>query len=323
MRTAFIKTLCQLAAQDERIWLLCADLGYSVLESFQERFPDRFINVGVAEQNMVGIAAGLAMTGRTVFTYSIVNFATFRCLEQIRDDVCYHDLPVKVVSVGGGFSYGPQGYTHHGLEDVAVMRVLPNMTVMTPADPWEASRATEQIAAGGGPAYLRLARANEPLLHGDDARWAGGEPIALRQGRDVLVLGYGPGLLEVLKAVDASPALSVEVWSMPRLKPVPVTRLTEAARRFSTIVTVEEAQIEGGLGSIVAEVISGLGTGTRLVRCGVNGTILERALSQSSARRHYGIDAASLVQLLKTVTPAASGKRHHVEPDRGTAKSLS
>ena len=303
MRTTFVETLCRMAEQDDRIWLLCADLGYSVLEVFSQKFPDRFINVGIAEQNMMGIAAGLAMTGRTVFTYSIVNFATFRCLEQIRTDVCYHDLPVKVVSVGGGFSYGPQGYTHHGLEDVAVMRVLPRMTVLAPADPWEARHATEQLARSAGPAYLRLGRANEPVLHADGEVWRDGEPFALRTGSDVLVITYGPGLIEVLKAVDDTPGVSSEVWSMPRLKPVPVDRLVEAAKRFPVIVTVEEAQVEGGLGSIVAEVVSGLGTGTRLVRRGVDGTILEFALSQASARKHYGIDAEAIGRLLSELRP--------------------
>lgn len=123
MRTAFIETLCELAAADPRIWLLTGDLGFSVLEVFAERFPDRYVNMGVAEQNMTGVAAGLAMSGKIVFTYSIANFPTLRCLEQIRNDVCYHEASVKVVAVGGGLSYGNLGYTHHGIEDLAVMRL--------------------------------------------------------------------------------------------------------------------------------------------------------------------------------------------------------
>ena len=131
MRTSFIETLCALANEDERIWLLTGDLGYSVLEPYARAFPNRYVNIGVAEQNMAGIAAGLASCGKIVFTYSIANFPTLRCLEQIRNDVCHHQLPVRVVAVGGGFAYGPAGYTHHGVEDLAVMRSLIGMTWQT------------------------------------------------------------------------------------------------------------------------------------------------------------------------------------------------
>ena len=145
MRTAFIDTLCELAERDPRIWLLTADLGYSVLERFAARFPHRYINVGVAEQNLTGIAAGLARCGKIVFTYSIANFPTLRCLEQIRNDVCYHQANVKIVAVGGGFAYGTLGYTHHGLEDLGIMRTLPHMTVIAPGDPTETRLATSAV----------------------------------------------------------------------------------------------------------------------------------------------------------------------------------
>ncbi len=138
MRTAFARTLGELAAGDERLWLLTGDLGFSVLEPFAQQFPQRYLNVGVAEQNLAGIAAGLASCGKIVFTYSIANFPTIRCLEQIRNDICHHELPVKVVAVGGGLSYGAAGYSHHAVEDLAVMRAMPGMVVVAPADPWEA-----------------------------------------------------------------------------------------------------------------------------------------------------------------------------------------
>ena len=165
MRTTFIETLCDLAERDERIWLITGDLGFSVLERFSERFPERYINAGVAEQNMTGIAAGLAHSGLVVFTYSIANFPVMRCLEQIRNDVCYHNMNVNVVAVGGGFSYGTAGYTHHGVEDIAVMRAMPNMTVVAPADPYETRKATESVAAHAGPCYLRLGKSREPDVH--------------------------------------------------------------------------------------------------------------------------------------------------------------
>src|SRR5689334_14978381 len=146
MRTSFIEALCEVAEQNDRVWLLTADLGYSVLERFASRFPRRYMNVGVAEQNLIGVAAGLARCGKIPFVYSIANFPTLRCLEQIRNDVCYHHGNVKVVAVGGGFSYGAQGYTHHGIEDLSIMRSLPGMTVVAPADPTEARLATSALA---------------------------------------------------------------------------------------------------------------------------------------------------------------------------------
>jgi transketolase len=162
MRTAFIKALTDLAETDNRIWLVTGDLGFSVLEEFASRFPDRYLNVGVAEQNMTGVAAGLAMSGKIVFTYSIANFPTLRCLEQVRNDVCYHNANVKIVAVGGGLAYGAQGYTHHAIEDLAILRALPNIRVIAPGDPAETRAAVMAIVNTPGPCYLRLGKAGEP-----------------------------------------------------------------------------------------------------------------------------------------------------------------
>ncbi|HEV3232412.1 MAG TPA: transketolase, partial [Candidatus Dormibacteraeota bacterium] len=165
MRTAFIETLLEVAAADERTWLVVGDLGYSVVEPFRERYPARFLNAGVAEQNMVGVAAGLAMAGKVPWIYSIANFPTLRCLEQIRLDVCYHDLPVRVVAVGGGVAYGVLGASHFASEDLAVMSAMPRMTVVAPGDPVETRLATAALAVASGPAYLRLGKAGEPVVH--------------------------------------------------------------------------------------------------------------------------------------------------------------
>ena len=203
MRTTFIETLMEVAAADERVWLLTGDLGYSVLEPFAARFPDRYLNVGVAEQNMTGIAAGLARSGKVVFTYSIANFPTFRCLEQIRVDVCYHGGDVKVVAVGGGFAYGAQGYTHHGIEDLAAMRSLPGMAVVAPGDPVETRLATRAIAARPGPCYLRLGKAREPVVHEGDPSFALGRAIAVREGRDLTLISTGGMLAGAIAAADS------------------------------------------------------------------------------------------------------------------------
>ena len=168
MRTAFIRALEEVAAEDDHVMLVVGDLGFGVVEAFAERFPDRYVNAGVAEQNMTGIAAGMALSGRVVFTYSIANFPTLRCLEQVRNDVCYHNADVKIVAVGGGFVYGSLGMSHHATEDLAIMRALPNMTVIAPGDPVEAAAATRAVVNRPGPCYLRLGRAGEPIVHGSD-----------------------------------------------------------------------------------------------------------------------------------------------------------
>ena len=206
MRTAFIKELCELAEADERIWLICGDLGYSVLEVFADRFPKRYLNAGVAEQNMTGIAAGLALTGKIAVTYSIANFPVMRCLEQVRNDVCYHNLNVKIVSVGGGLAYGSLGYTHHGLEDLAVMSILPNMAVIAPADPVEARAATRAVIARRGPAYLRLGKAGEPVLHKTEIDFQIGRAIRVEQGNDLTLISTG-GMLASARSRSAQALL--------------------------------------------------------------------------------------------------------------------
>ncbi|MCE9559061.1 MAG: transketolase, partial [Armatimonadetes bacterium] len=202
MRTSFMQTLTQFAERDDRIWLLTGDLGYSVLEPFAQRFPERYINVGVAEQNMTGIAAGLALSGKVVFTYSIANFPTLRCLEQIRNDVCHHNANVKVVAVGGGFAYGSQGYTHHGVEDLGIMRMLPGLTVMVPGDPAEAKAATRAAVETAGPCYLRLGKGGEPAVHAEPPVFTVGRALLARHGRDVTILSCGAMLAAAVAAAD-------------------------------------------------------------------------------------------------------------------------
>lgn len=263
MRTAFIETLTELAEQDERIWLLTADLGYSVLEGFAERFPRRYVNVGVAEQNMTGVAAGLAMCGKIVFTYSIANFPTVRCLEQIRNDVCYHNANVKVVAVGGGLSYGSLGYTHHGVEDLAIMRALPNMAVVAPGDPAETRLATRAVAGWDGPCYLRLGKAGEPAVYDAEPEFQIGRPTLVRGGgRDVTLISTG-GALKV--AVDAARLLegrgvSSSVVNLHTLRPIDPEALLSLVGT-PVVATVEEHSVVGGLGSAVAEVLAAAGRG--------------------------------------------------------------
>lgn len=260
MRTMFINTLLELADEDDRIYLLCGDLGYSVLEPFFERFPDRFLNVGVAEQNMVGIAAGLAQGGYVAFCYSIANFPTLRCLEQIRNDVCYHDCNVTIVSVGGGVAYGAQGYSHHAVEDLAVMRSLPNMVVAAPGDPLEVRTLTRALVDHPGPGFLRLGKAGEAILHDRVPSLEIGEVIEVREGNDVILLSTGGMLETALQVAEqlAQQGVDAGVTSVPFLKPLSTGYVTAVARRAVLLCTLEEHGPIGGLGEAVASCLAQL-----------------------------------------------------------------
>jgi transketolase len=301
MRAAFIDTLMAMAAEDERLWLLTGDLGFSVLEPFADRFPNRFVNAGVAEQNMTGVAAGIALTGQIVFTYSIANFPTLRCFEQIRNDACYHNLPVKVVAVGGGMAYGSQGYTHHGIEDLAVMRTLPNLMVVAPGDPVEVRLATQAVIAWPGPAYLRLGRGGEPVVHGAAPAFAPGKMIEVRPGCDALIISTGALLSEAVAAAKLAEAdgRSVAVWSSPWIKPFDRAAVERAAAAFPIILTAEEARVSGGLGGLVAEALAVLPSPrARLLCAGIPDLILTEAYSQKAVRTLLGLDAQGLYTAL-------------------------
>jgi transketolase len=258
MRTAFLRTLEELGAANPQINLIVGDLGFTVVEPFIKRCPNQFLNVGVAEQNMTGIAAGMALSGKIVFTYSIANFPTLRCIEQIRNDGCYHKANLKVVSVGGGFSYGALGSSHHATEDLAVMRALPEMIVVAPGDPVEAEYATRAIAAYDGPCYLRLGKAGEPEVHSGAIQFELGKAIMLQDGKDVSLISTGGMLYSVMQAATQlnDQGISTRVLSMHTIKPIDIEAIRKAALDTLLIVTVEEHSIIGGLGGAVAETLA-------------------------------------------------------------------
>lgn len=299
MRTRFINTLIRMAEQNPRIWLLNGDLGYSVLEPFAARYPERYINVGVAEQNMTGIAAGLALSGKKVFTYSIANFAVTRCLEQIRNDVCYHNADVTVVSVGGGLAYGAQGYTHHGIEDVGFARLLPNILVAVPADGHEVDLAMGAIAQRPAPSYLRLGRGGEAAVHVRPLDPAlSGRGIMLREAGDVAILAMGSVLGEAVAAADSlrGEGIKAGVYSLPVVQPPDTATIISLARQCRLLLTVEEHVTQGGLGGAVAEIISGLdGPHARLERAGIVHGLSPNAGDQVYLRHLHRLDAAGLV----------------------------
>lgn len=267
MRNTFINKLRSLAATHEDVFLLCGDLGYSVLEPFAEAFPNRFLNVGVAEQNMTQVAVGLAREGYNVFTYSIGNFPTLRCMEQIRYDICYHEANVKVVAVGAGYAYGPQGVSHHTTEDIAMLRAIPNMTVCSPADPIEARAAAEFMVHHRGPAYVRINKAGEPTVHADAVApiLTPGEFIKVRPGRGAAVLVTGAILASIVHEVRAS-GRDYAIYSVPFIGNYSRNALATLADTFDAMITVEEHQLNGGFGSSVVEALSDLYSTGRISR---------------------------------------------------------
>jgi transketolase len=271
MRNAFLETLFDLALQDDRIVFITGDLGFGVVNRFMEQLPRQFVNAGVAEQNMTGLAAGMALSGKIVFTYSIANFPTLRCLEQIRNDLCYHRAHVTVVSVGGGFAYGAMGATHHATEDLGIMRTLPEIVVVAPADPVETRYATRAIVDHPGPCYLRLGKAGERVVHQGPLAFEVGRAIQVRDGQDATLISTGALLHTALCAADrlAAERREVRVLSMHTLKPLDTEAVLKAARETRAIATLEEHSVVGGLGTAVAEVLADEGTGTPLRRLGL------------------------------------------------------
>jgi transketolase len=290
MRTAFIQELMVQARKNPKIFLVVGDLGFSVVEPFAEEFPDRYLNAGVAEQNMTGVAAGLASEGYHVFTYSIANFPTLRCLEQIRNDVAYHRLPVTVVSVGAGFAYGNLGYSHHAVQDIGVMRTLPEMTILSPADPGETRECVQWLAQNPRPSYLRLGKAGEPELH--STRGLSAVLEVRSSGRDCAIISTGSILkvaLETARDLE-SQGIGVSVFSCPVLQPM-TREYLQPLERFRRIVVIEEHVAAGGLASLLRD---HLPEGVQLLAFPLRGSFLGEVGSQDCLRKSAGLDSPSL-----------------------------
>lgn len=252
MRDAFGRTVCQIAQQDPNVFVVVADISPAAsMAAFVKEYPEQFINVGVAEQSMIGLCAGLALRGCKPFAYTIATFSAYRPFEQIRDDLCYQNLPVTVVGVGGGVAYSLLGGTHHAQEDIAVLGALPNMSIMAPCDPLEAIAATWTCARHRGPIYLRLGKAGEPDLTSNAVEpFEFGRLRLLKEGRDVCFVSYGPilGMVrEVALKVERDTGKSVALVSAHTLKPLDTSRLARILNDFETVVVVEEHSERGGL----------------------------------------------------------------------------
>jgi transketolase len=307
MRKAFAQALVDLAERDERVVLLTGDLGYTVLEPFAERFPDRFVNVGVAEQNMVGVATGLAEAGYTPFCYSIATFGSLRPYEFVRNGPAAHDLPVRIVGIGGGFDYGENGLSHYALEDVAVMRVQPRVTVLAPADDDQARATVALTRDAPGPAYLRIAKAG-PAVPGLDGRIRLGRAELIGTGTDVALVALGAAAREALAAADLleRDGVASTVAVVSSFNPSPVDDLIALLSRVPLAVSVEAHYVTGGVGSFVAETIAEAGLDCRLVRCGVREMPTGESGSREYLQERYGLSPAAIAQAVLHAAPRSA-----------------
>jgi transketolase len=297
VRQAFAKTLAALAEKDPRVLLLTGDLGYMALEPFSEKFPRRFFNVGVAEQNMVGLATGLAEGGFLPFVYSIVTFAALRPYEFIRNGPILHKLPVRIAGVGGGFEYGHAGPTHHGLEDIGVMRLQPGLTVVAPADHEQARAALSATWNLPGPVFYRLGKDDKSVVPGLDGRFEIGRAQVVREGEDLLLIAMGSITLEAVRAAEdlARRGVSSTVAVVASIQPAPVADLVALLSRFPAALTIEAHYVVGGLGSLVSEIIAEEGIGCRLLRCGVRRGADGASGSQEFLHGIHGLSREALV----------------------------
>lgn len=304
MRNAFITRLMQLAPGNPNLFLITGDLGFGVLDEFEKKFPKQFLNVGVAEQNMTAVATGLALEGRTVFTYSIGNFPTLRCLEQIRNDVCYHEANVKVVSVGGGLSYGQLGMSHHATEDLSIIRALPGIVMCAPGSAFESGMAVDAVIAHQGPAYLRLERAAADFSDDSAIPFVFGRARTLREGTDFTLIAAGGVLAEVIAAADllARSNIRCRVLSLHTLKPFDSEAVLAAAAETGGICTIEENTLQGGLGGAVAECcMDHQVQPRRFRRIGIKDTFISTVGDQTYLRNEIGLSRDAIAVAVRSM----------------------
>jgi len=299
MRKAVLDTLVSLVKRDLRVFFLTSDTGFHVFDEFRVKYRNQFANIGISEAAMIGMAAGMTLEGARVFVYGIAPFVTMRCFEQVRVDLCQNKLPVKIIGVGGGLTYGGAGPTHHSIEDVSVMAALPGMTVICPGDPAEAAAAVAASMKMTGPCYIRIGKSGERAVHGKPLRgFAIGRGIRVRRGRDIAVIATGNALAPADEACDLleKRGIKAELASMHTVKPLDSGLVESLAKRFDTIVTVEEHNIVGGMGSMVAALITDRGSTVRLHRIALPDAYEARGGSDSYLRLRHGLTPDRLAE---------------------------
>lgn len=311
MRNAFADELTRLGREDPRVVMLSGDIGNRLFDKFKGKYPLRFYNCGVAEQNMMGVAAGLAMSGLRPIAYTITPFVTTRCLEQIRTDACYHEAPVTVVAVGAGMAYAGLGPTYHSCEDISFLRSLPNMVVLCPGDAWEVRACLRAVMQQDKPAYIRMGKKGEPVVHKDvPADFRIGKALVVTEGRDVCLLSTGNMLPEAVEAGHMLEAegISAEVVSFHTVKPLDTDYLAKAFGRFKLVATIEEHSLIGGFGSAVAEwVIDNAVRPNIVLRFGTPDAFFKLSGEQEFAREKLGLTAHQIADKIA----GAVGQQEH------------
>lgn len=313
MRTTFIKTLIEEARKDDRIFIITPDLGFSVLEEFENEFPDRFLNVGIAEANAVGIATGLALSGKIVYIYSIIPFVTMRPFEQIRLDLAYMNTNVRLVGVGAGITYGAAGATHHAIEDIAIMRALPNMTVISPCDPWEVENVVRETISHNGPIYFRLAKKGEPTISDIQTKFNLGKANIIHEGKDICIIFTGNASDIALKAYDSleEKGISVKLASIYSIKPFDFEFIYSVLESGQPIFTIEEHSVIGGLGSMISEYIAESGFNPIFKRFALPDEFSHYVGDQMYIREQFGFTSKNIVNVIleKLITNNNINKR--------------
>ena len=301
MRTAFAYELEKLMENDENTFLLTGDLGFSVFERIREKFSKQYINMGVAEQNMVGVASGMALTGKQVFLYSIIPFLIYRTFEQIRNDVCYQNLPVRLVGVGAGFSYSDAGFTHHAIEDYGVLRSLPNLTILSPADSLEVTQMMKQIQQITAPSYMRLGRNGEPILHDKQKYLKIGKALELCKGEDILFVTTGSilGKAFEIRQLLESDGYFVTILDYHTIKPFDENSLLKHSEGKKLVVTLEEHLIDTGIFSIVSQIMARHDIRVKVIPLGIEEPLYQASGSKEFILTQYGIDSKLIYERIR------------------------
>jgi len=303
MRNAFADELGNICKTNSKVIMLSADIGNRLFDNFKLNFPDRFYNCGVAEANTIGLTAGLSLSGFHPIAYTIAPFITFRCIEQIKIDLCYHNFPAIIVGVGAGLSYASLGATHHSCEDIGILKTLPNMTIICPGDAYEVRAALRAALKHPGPVYLRLGKKGEPLIHSQIPEFTIGKGIVIREGNDICILSTGtilPTAVEVAKKLQEQ-NITTKLVSLHTVKPLDVELLSQITKKFKLIITLEEHSIIGGLGSSIADWVMDHASNsqTKLLRFGTPDRFSQTTMGRENAHRTFGLTPEAIINKIK------------------------
>lgn len=307
MRNAFAQEITKLGQEREDLILLSGDIGNRMFDKYQEHCPERFYNCGIAEANMIGMATGLTMTGFRVVCYTIAPFITYRCMEQIRVDLCYHHVPVTLVGTGAGLSYASLGATHHSMEEMGMLRTLPHMAVLAPGDAMEVKAALRAAIDYPDPVYIRIGKKGEPVIHKEEPALKIGKALNIREGNDLCILNSGNMLGPAVECAERlqEQGISARVESFHSIKPLDEATLEEVFSRYDLVATMEEHSVIGGLGGAVAEWMAGHpGLRGRLLRFGGRDEFVHETSHQDSAREFYGLTVEAMCSRMKETLSA-------------------